>query len=45
MSVDLIKENGFMLKTARRRLYSAETITDMVNADDLTLLANLPVLG
>ena len=41
MSIDLIKENGFLPKEARSRLYPAEkTNTDYT--DDLALLANTP---
>ena len=36
--INLIKENGFMLKKARSRWYLAETITDADQADDLVLL-------
>ena len=43
MLIDLIKENGLMLKRARRRQYPAKTITDADNADDLALLANTPI--
>ena len=39
-SIDLKKENGFILKKARSRWYPAETITDY--ADDIALLANTP---
>ena len=40
MLIDQIKENGFTLKKARSRQYSAETITDADYADDLALLLN-----
>ena len=41
-SIDLIKENGFILKKARSRQYPAETTTDADYADDIVLLANTP---
>ena len=41
MSLDLIKENSFTLKTRSKR-YSAEIITDLNYADDLRYLANAP---
>ena len=41
-SVDLVKENGFMMAKARNRRYPAGTITDVKNADDIALLANTP---
>ena len=45
-SMNLMKENGFILKKkkkrARSRLYFAETITDTENADDMALQANTP---
>ena len=40
MSIDQMKENGFMLKKARYRQYPAGTIMDADYADDLALLAN-----
>ena len=40
MLIDQIKENSFILKKARSRLYPTETITDADNADDIELLAN-----
>ena len=39
-SVDLLKELGFTLKTARGRRFPAETITDADYADDLTLFTD-----
>ena len=39
-SVDLLKEFGFTLKTARGRRYPAEKITDADYADDLSLFTN-----
>ena len=42
MSIDLIKENGFILKKARSKQYPAKTITDTDYANDLALLANTP---
>ena len=41
-SIDLIKENGLILKKSRSRWYPAETITDEGYADDLVLLENTP---
>ena len=41
MSVDLMKENGFMLKT-RSRWYFTEIINDADYAHSLALLANTP---
>ena len=40
ISIDLMKENGFTLKRANSRRYSAETFIDTDNADDIALLAN-----
>ena len=40
-SMDLIKENGFMLKKGISREYPTETLTDY--ADYLALLTNTPV--
>ena len=42
MSIDLTKENGFTLAKARSRRYSARTITNSDDADDIALLANTP---
>ena len=42
-SIDQIKENGFTLKKARSRRYPTETMTDADYADDLPLLAHIPV--
>ena len=39
-SINLIKENGFILKKARSGRYSAQTITDADYADDIALLPN-----
>ena len=41
-SIDKIKENGFKLTKERNRRYSAKTITDADNADDIALLVNTP---
>ena len=41
-SIHIIKENGIKLWKERSRRYSAQTITDMDYADDITLLANTP---
>ena len=40
MSIDLIKEKGFMLKKTRNRRYPTETIKD---ADDLVLFTNTTI--
>ena len=40
MSIYLIKENGFTLKTTRSRWYLVETMTDTDYTDDLALLIN-----
>ena len=40
MSIDLIKENGFILEKVWSSQYPAETITDTNYMDDLALLAN-----
>ena len=40
-SINLIKENDFTLKSASRKQYPAETITDADYADDRVLLANI----
>ena len=37
-----MKENDFTLKKARSRRYPAQTITGADDADDITLLANIP---
>ena len=37
-----MKANGFKLTKKRSRRYSAQTITDADNADDIALLANPP---
>ena len=37
-----MKENGFQLAKAKRRKYPEQTITDADNADDISLLANVP---
>ena len=39
-SIDLIRENRFTIKTARRRRYPAKNMTGADKADDLALLAN-----
>ena len=41
-SINLMKENGFKLPKERSKRYSTQTITDMVYANDLALLANTP---
>ena len=41
-SIDKIKENGFELTKKRSRRYTAKTITDTDNADDIVILANTP---
>ena len=41
-SVDKIKGNGFKLTKKRNRKYLAQTITDVVYADDRALLENTP---
>ena len=41
-SVDLKKENVFVLKMARSRRYPAEITTEVNYADDLVLFANTP---
>ena len=40
--IDKIRENGFELTKKRSRRYSAKTITDADNADDIAILANTP---
>ena len=42
-SIDIMKDNGFKLAKKRSRRYSAQTITEADNADDIALLANTPV--
>ena len=42
-SIDKIKENGFDLTKKRSRRYPAKTITDADYADDIAILANIPV--
>ena len=39
-SIDLMKENGFMLVKKKSRRYPAQTVTDADYADDIALLAN-----
>ena len=39
-SIDKIKENGFKLTKERSRSYTAKTITNADNADDIALPAN-----
>ena len=41
MLIELIRENGFILKKLRTRQYPAKTITDVDSTDDLVLLANM----
>ena len=42
ISIDLMKENGFILEKARNRQYPTWTITDADYADDIALWANTP---
>ena len=42
-SIDLMKENGFTLAKARSRRYTARTIMDADNANDIAFLANTPI--
>ena len=42
MSIDLMKENGFILKKERSRRYSTETIMNADDADNFVLLINRP---
>ena len=37
-----MNENGFKIKKARSRQYTAETFTDADTAEDIVLLANTP---
>ena len=39
-SIDLLKENSFTLKQIRTRWYSAKTIIDVDDSDDIVLLDN-----
>ena len=41
-SIDLMKENGFMLAKERSRRYPAQPITDVDYADDIVLQASSP---
>ena len=41
-SIGLIKENGLKLAKERSRTYTAQTITNADNVDDIALLANSP---
>ena len=41
-SIDKMKENGFKLTKERSRRYSAQTITEADNADNIAVLANAP---
>ena len=41
MSIDLMKENGFILAKARSRRYPAQTVMDVDYVDNITLLANI----
>ena len=43
MSIDLMKENDFMLAKERSRRYSTQTIMDVDYAVDIALLANTPI--
>ena len=40
-----MKENGFTLEKSRSRQCSTETITDVDNVDDISLLSNTPTLA
>ena len=42
MSIDIMKDNVFKLAKERVRRYSAQTITEADNADDIVLMANIP---
>ena len=43
MSVDLMKENGFVVKKkGKKQTIPVQTITDAGYADDIVLLANAP---
>ena len=42
MSIDIIRENGFILKKARSRWYPAEIIMDTDYADNIAFLAKTP---
>ena len=42
-SIDLMKENSLTPKLARSKLYPLEILTDTDNAENLVLLANVPV--
>ena len=42
MSIDLMKENGFIQAKERSRRYSAQTIMDADYANDIVLLVNTP---
>ena len=42
ISIDLMKENGFMLKKPRKRQHPTETMMDINYADDLAIFANTP---
>ena len=44
-SINLMKENGFKLAKERIRRNPAQTFTDAVYADDITLTANTPTLA
>ena len=41
-TIDIIKGNGFIIKKARSRRYSAETTTDIDYAENLALQTNTP---
>ena len=41
-SIDIMKDNGFMLAKERSRRYPAQTIMDADYTDDIALLANTP---
>ena len=45
MLIGLIKKNGFILKKARSRWYSIETIMNTDYADDIALLTKAPILA
>ena len=44
MSIDLMKENGFILKKAKIKQYLVENLTDADYADDLALIIDTHVL-
>ena len=44
-SIDLMKENCLTVEKATSRRYTAQTITDAENADDIAILANTRALA